>query len=161
VEQLGQESSHLVTAFPDARTHVERKHNEMLLAWRQLIDKSTQRRERLNLAESLQSYLNKYREFSLWISEMLAIITSYDLPQDVRRAESLLVRHKEHRAEIESRFDQFSQIRKEGLQVIQRGHFMADEIKDKVERLEKGYDSLMDVWKRRNELYALNLDVQV
>lgn len=162
VAQLGQEALNIVTRYPEARLHVERKQNEMQEAWHKLSDKSVVRKERLHFSESLQSYLNKYREFSLWLSEMLAVITSYDLPQDVRRAEALLRRHSEHKAEIDSRYDDYSQIKKDGVLVLQRSRgFMADEIRDKLQRLENGYESLCDIWKKRNELYALNLDVQV
>lgn len=58
--------------------------------------------------------------FRAWISEMIAKVTSPELAQDVAGAEALISRHMEHRAEINSREEAFSQFYTTGNALIKQ-----------------------------------------
>ena len=62
---MTEEAGRLATHFPDARERIAAKHNDMLKAWGELLEKSTQRREKLQQAEQLQAYFDEYRDLML------------------------------------------------------------------------------------------------
>ena len=63
--------------------------------------------------------------------------------------------------EIAGRREEFLAVCKEGRLIVTECQSMAGGVAEKVRSLEEGYATLTEVWKRRNELYALNLDIQV
>jgi spectrin beta len=92
---------------------------------------------------------------------MIAKVTAPDLAQDVPGAEALLVRHEEHCAEIDTRADAFAQFSQTGHKLIAEGHFLANEILEKISILEQRKQLLNDTWARRKAIYEQNLDTQV
>ncbi len=59
---------------------------------------------------------------------MMAIITSDDLAKDVASAEAQINLHKEHRKEIDTRAKDFSRFTQTGKNLIEKGHFLSDEV---------------------------------
>ena len=59
---------------------------------------------------------------------MMAIITSDDLAKDVAGTETMISRHKEHRAEIDTRLKDFTKFTQTGQALIADGHFLSDEV---------------------------------
>lgn len=96
-----------------------------------------------------------------WLNEMMAKVTAAELARDARGAETLLARHQEYRTEIDTRSDAIKLFRSHGKKLIADGHFMAGEIQEKIHRLKSGHVMLLQTWEKRNELYELNLSVQV
>lgn len=96
-----------------------------------------------------------------WLNEMMALITSHELPTDVVGAEALLARHVEYKSEIDTRVENFNKFYETGENIIASGHFMADEIKDKIHRLKGAFLQLQTTWEKRNIIYEQNLDAQV
>nr|CAD7193717.1 unnamed protein product [Timema douglasi] len=161
VESVVEEAKRLADLFPDARDHIEVKYEDTLEAWNELLDKSAQRRDKLSQAEQLQAYFDDYRDLMSWINEMIAKVTSPELAQDVPGAEILLVRHEEYKAEIDTRGDTFSQFYHTGNALILQGHFLANEIGEKIGILEQRRQTLTETWERRKTIYEQNLDTQV
>uniref|UniRef100_A0A8D8XL88 Tripeptidyl-peptidase 2 n=1 Tax=Cacopsylla melanoneura TaxID=428564 RepID=A0A8D8XL88_9HEMI len=161
VESVVQEAGRLSALFPDAREHIEVKHEETLDAWTTLIEKAGERKSKLNQAEQLQSYFDQYRDLMAWINEMLAKITASELSHDVAGAELLLSRHQEFNAEINSRNDVFNQFYETGNKLITQGHFLSNEIQEKIKILEARHQLLNDTWESRHHLYKQNLDTQL
>ncbi|XP_044739331.1 spectrin beta chain, non-erythrocytic 1 isoform X2 [Chrysoperla carnea] len=161
VDAVAEEATRLAYLFPDAREHVEVKNEETFDAWNDLLDKAAQRKDKLKQAEQLQSYFDEYRDLMAWINEMVAKITSSELAQDVTGAEALIARHLEHKAEIETRKDAFAKFYKVGAKLIQDGHFLANEVEDKISVLKQRKDLLDDTWEKRRVIYDQNLDTQL
>ncbi|XP_065202026.1 spectrin beta chain, non-erythrocytic 1 isoform X3 [Planococcus citri] len=161
VEAVVEEAGRLSGLFPDARDHIEVKHEETLEAWTQLLERSEQRKDKLHQTEKLQAYFDEYTELMAWINEVMAKITSAELAQDVDGAEKLLQRHEEHRAEITSRQDAFNRFYATGNDLIRKGHFLGNDIQEKIKTLELRYHLLNETWKSRRVLYEQNLDTQI
>ncbi|XP_039289552.1 LOW QUALITY PROTEIN: spectrin alpha chain, non-erythrocytic 1-like [Nilaparvata lugens] len=161
VESVVEEAGRLAGLFPDAREHIEVKHEECLDAWSQLLEKSEQRKDKLKQAEQLQTYFDQYRDLMAWVNEMIAKVTAPELAHDVPGAEMLLSRHTEHRAEINSRADAFTAFYKTGNTLISQGHFLANEIQEKIAVLEQREQLLNDTWQIRKTIYEQNLDTQL
>lgn len=155
------EAEHLASQFPDAREHISVKHGETVAAWNELLENSAQRSGKLKQAEQLQSYFDEYRELLAWINEMMALMTSDELARDVPGAEGLINKHKEHKAEINTRTEAVVKFTESGRRLIADGHFMADEIEDKINRLYTSFQQLLSTWEKRRILYDQNLDTQV
>lgn len=54
-----------------------------------------------------------------------------------------------------------SKFSEEGHGLIDQGHFMSEEIADKVASLLDNWRLLLDCWDRRENIYRRNLDVRV
>lgn len=59
-----------------------------------------------------------------WINEMIAKITAAELAQNVDGAEKLLLRHEEHKAEINSRQDSLNRFYATGNNLIKQVYFL-------------------------------------
>jgi len=147
VECVVQEAGRLSAMFPDAKDHIEVKQEEAVDAWTTLLENASQRKSKLNQAEHLQSYFDQYRHLIAWINETIAKITSPILSQDVSGAEMLILRHQEYNAEINSRSEVLGEFYQTGKNLIQHGHFMSDEIKEKIHILEQRHNFMTDTWK--------------
>ncbi|XP_070576983.1 spectrin beta chain, non-erythrocytic 5-like isoform X4 [Ptychodera flava] len=161
VEATCNNAEHLVQLYPESSDRIMVKREEVVQSWNTLLEKADQRKDKLCQSEQLQSYFDNYRELSAWVSEMMAMITSDELAKDVAGAEALIARHMEHKAEIEARTGSINEFTQNGQQLIDNGHFLADEIKDKVQRLNAAFQSLLETWNQRKVLYDLNLDTQL
>jgi spectrin beta len=107
------------------------------------------------------AYLHLLHCYRAWINEMIAKVTAPDLAQDVPGAEALIVRHKEHNAEIDTRTDSFAKFSLTGCKLIAEGHFLAHEIEEKISILKQRKQLLNDTWASRKAIYDKNLDTQV
>ncbi|XP_076029013.1 spectrin beta chain, non-erythrocytic 5 kst isoform X3 [Oratosquilla oratoria] len=161
VESVVEEAKRLAELFPDAREHISVKHEETVEAWNDLLDKSAQRKDKLYQAEKLQSYFDDYRELIAWINEIIAKVTAPELPKDVSSSETLIARHKEYKTEIDARSDAFEKFSASGNALIDQGHFMAEEIAEKIATLENRRTQLLDSWQSRSRIYDQNLDLRV
>jgi spectrin beta len=161
VECLMEEASRLIELFPDARVHIDVKHQEAEAAWVELLEKAAQRRSKLAQAEQLQAYLGKYRELISWINEMVAKVTAPELAKDVPGAETLISRHNEYKSEIDTREEAFEKFYRTGQGLIEQGHFLAKEIEDKISVLQQRQQILKDTWQQRRQIYEQNLDTQL
>ncbi|XP_050430131.1 spectrin beta chain, non-erythrocytic 5 isoform X2 [Adelges cooleyi] len=161
VECVVQEAGRLSAMFPDAKDHIEVKQEEAVDAWATLLEDASQRKGKLNQAEHLQSYFDQYRHLIAWINETIAKVTSPTLSQDVSGAEMLILRHQEYNAEITSRSEALGEFYQTGKILIQKGHFMSDEIREKINILEQRHNILTNTWENRKVLYEQNLDTQL
>ncbi|XP_049846907.1 spectrin beta chain, non-erythrocytic 1 isoform X2 [Schistocerca gregaria] len=160
VEMVGEEASRLADLFPDARDHIEVKHEDTLEAWNDLLEKAAQRKDKLHQAAELQAYFDEYRDLMAWINEMIAKLTAPELAQDVAGAEALINRHEEYNQEILARTDSFTNFYDKGDDLIRKGHFLANEIEEKINVLKQRERLLHETWRERHNLYRLNLDTQ-
>jgi spectrin beta len=92
---------------------------------------------------------------------MIAKVTAPDLAQDVPGAEALIVRNKEHCAELDARTDAFTKFSQTGHKLIAEGHFLAHEIEEKINILQQRRQQLIDTLGCRKDIYNQNLDTQV
>lgn len=83
------------------------------------------------------------------------------MPKDVPGAEAVISRHKEYKTEIDARSDAFDKFSDAGNALIDQGHFMAEEIAEKIAVLESRRKFLLETWTTRHETYARVLDLRV
>lgn len=160
VENMTKHAKQLVEQIPDAKDHVVNKHEIMVQAWNNLVEKSSVKKEKLLQAEKLQTYFNDYRELTAWINEMMSLISAEDLAKDIAGAELSVNRFKELKAEIDSRQEPLNKFNQIGKGLIENGHFLSEEIQQKIEQLNEAYKKLQQTWKEYKEYHEDNLDAQ-
>lgn len=112
-------------------------------------------------AEKLQSYFDQHRDLMAWLNEMLAKITAPELARDVAGAEALIARHAEHRVELDARKDELDLFFGDGAKLVKQGHFLAEDVEEKINALRLRNKLVADTWEARKNLYDQNLDTQV
>lgn len=60
--------------------------------------------------------------------DMGALISTEEPAHSVSGAEALLVRHNEHKAEVDAREESLAQITKNGKKLIQQNHYASSEV---------------------------------
>lgn len=92
---------------------------------------------------------------------MIAKITAPDLAHDVTGAEALIARHTEHFAEIAARSDEITKFYVDGDKLVNQGHFLSEEVGEKIRILKERHKLLLDTWNKRKDIYEQNLDTQI
>ncbi|CAG9824099.1 unnamed protein product [Phaedon cochleariae] len=159
VDYVEQEGDRLIAEFPDTREHIDDKREDTASALEGLQTKAERQKDFLRQSEQLQSYFDEYHDLVAWISEMLAKITAPDLPQDCTEAELLIERHKEYKTEMDGRLPIFDRFYDTGRVFINQGHYLAQEIEDKIRVLQQKVELLDNTWNKRGIIYQQNLDV--
>jgi len=158
VKEVEGEASVLCELFPDASAHVQSKVEATLSALASLTSLAESWEHKLKENQIIQKYFDDYRELMAWSSEVMAKMTSPDLASDLPGAETLISRHKEIKAEMDSRVDSFTKFSVEGEKLVVQGHFMCQEIKDKIQALNSRKDKMFESWELRREIYHQHLD---
>ncbi|CAI8040975.1 Spectrin alpha chain, non-erythrocytic 1 [Geodia barretti] len=161
VSLLSQEAKRLANTYPERASHVRKKEQQTLTMWRALIERSTGRKNKLVEAEQLQRFLNDFRDLSSWISDMIAVLQTDELPRDVSGAEALLLSHLEHKAEIDARQANFTAFDHQGQVLVEAGHYASKEIKEKMRVLSASHKELKEGWEEQRVELEQNLDSQM
>lgn len=161
VGTLGTEADRLCGIHAPHADQIHGKREEIEQYWERLTAKAKERREKLDESYSLHRFLSDFRDLVGWINDMKAIIAADELAKDVSGAESLLERHQEHRGEIDAREDSFTGTIAAGEQLLERGHYAGDEVKEKLSQLAGDKRSLVALWEERRVLYEQCMDLQL
>merc|ERR550519_2033747 len=145
------------------------EHSEQILAknsqieanWEELVAKAAQRKQKLDESYFLHRFLADFRDLSLWINDMKAVIGADELAKDVSGAEALLERHQEHKSEIDAREDSFRATAEAGKMLLESGHYASDEVKEKLATLSEDKNALLELWEERRILYEQCMDLQL
>ncbi|CAI9551620.1 unnamed protein product, partial [Staurois parvus] len=92
---------------------------------------------------------------------MHALLISEELANDVAGAELLIKRHEEYKREIDKHWVKYEDLQRTGNNFLEKRHFMAVEIGEKVKELSELMDLVSETWKRRKEIYEENLEIQL
>lgn len=160
VTNLGQEAAKLCEKHQDLSEQTLAKQNEIENAWRTLQGKCEQRRIKLRNSYLLHQFLADFRDLISWIHDMKITISSDELAKDVAGAEALLERLQEHQSEIDARKDAFTKFQQSGESLILEG-ISPDEVQEKLDTLQKEYDSLIALREERRILYEQCMDLQL
>ncbi|KAG8249869.1 hypothetical protein J6590_012180 [Homalodisca vitripennis] len=158
---LGQEADRLCGIHPDHADQIQAKRAEIVAYWERLKDKAKERRQKLDESYCLHRFLADFRDLICWINDMKAIISADELAKDVAGAEALIERHQEHKGEIDAREDSFRCTAEAGQVLLEREHYAAEEVKEKLVILASEKTSLLSLWEERRILYEQCMDLQL
>lgn len=161
VATLGTEAGRLCSIHADHSDQIRDKQSEIAAYWQSLTAKAKERKQKLDESYFLHRFLADFRDLISWINGMKAIISADELAKDVAGAESLLERHQEHKGEIDAREDSFIASTAAGRLLLEREHYAAAEIQEKLAALENDKSSLLSLWEDRRILYEQCMDLQL
>lgn len=161
VHTLGLEADRLCGIHADHADQIQAKRAEIVAYWEKLTAKAKERRQKLDESYYLHRFLADFRDLISWINDMKAIISADELAKDVAGAEALIERHQEHKGEIDAREDSFRSTAEAGQVLLEREHYAAEEVKEKLVVLASEKTSLLSLWEERRILYEQCMDLQL
>lgn len=161
VHTLGLEADRLCGIHADHADQIQAKRAEIVAYWEKLTAKAKERRQKLDESYYLHRFLADFRDLISWINDMKAIISADELAKDVAGAEALIERHQEHKGEIDAREDSFRSTAEAGQLLLEREHYAAEEVKEKLVVLASEKTSLLSLWEERRILYEQCMDLQL
>lgn len=158
---LGNDASALADKHPDSKETIYGKHQALVTAWEKLKAQSSDRRSKLDESFKVHRFLADWRDLSLWIADMKALISADELAKDVAGAEAHVERHNEYKSEIDSREDSYLTCMNEGQALISLGHPNSGDVASKLASLEREKASLFDLWEERRVQLEQCMDLQL
>ncbi|ODM96280.1 Spectrin beta chain, non-erythrocytic 1, partial [Orchesella cincta] len=159
VNEVRSEADRLRSLFVDASEHIDVKLQACLDSWKELVERTRTRGDKLNQAENMQAYFDKYTELMAFVNEMVAKVTSGELG-NVQAAETSLAKNKSYSQQIDS-FKGVHEFVHRGEGLIKQGHFMGEEIHEKIRVLSGRWEYLNKIVDERDVLFKQNLDLRV
>ena len=158
VMNINKEADVLVATYPDAVDHIVAKRRELLRAVEKLDGMVKERNLQLDQNEQLLDYHSNFRELMTWATEFLARMCNPELSRNLHEATTVYSRHSLLHDEMKEREADFTKFEELGQELIDQGHYMSDDIKEKISSLAHRRRTLQELWTLRNSLYEQHID---
>ncbi|KAM6139633.1 spectrin beta chain, non-erythrocytic 1 isoform 2-T2 [Phoenicopterus ruber ruber] len=160
VRQLQEDAARLQAAYAgDKADDIQKRENEVLEAWKALLDACEGRRVRLVDTGDKFRFFSMVRDLMLWMEDVIRQIEAQEKPRDVSSVELLMNNHQGIKAEIDARNDSFTTCIELGKSLLARKHYASEEIKEKLLQLTEKRKEMIDKWEDRWEWLRLILEV--
>ncbi|KAF6106436.1 spectrin beta, non-erythrocytic 1 [Phyllostomus discolor] len=160
VRQLQEDAARLQAAYAgDKADDIQKRENEVLEAWKALLDACEGRRVRLVDTGDKFRFFSMVRDLMLWMEDVIRQIEAQEKPRDVSSVELLMNNHQGIKAEIDARNDSFTICIELGKSLLARKHYASEEIKEKLLQLTEKRKEMIDKWEDRWEWLRLILEV--
>ncbi|XP_036728535.1 spectrin beta chain, non-erythrocytic 1 isoform X3 [Balaenoptera musculus] len=160
VRQLQDDAARLQAAYAgDKAEDIQKRENEVLEAWKALLDACEGRRVRLVDTGDKFRFFSMVRDLMLWMEDVIRQIEAQEKPRDVSSVELLMNNHQGIKAEIDARNDSFTTCIELGKSLLARKHYASEEIKEKLLQLTEKRKEMIDKWEDRWEWLRLILEV--
>uniref|UniRef100_A0A480VBU8 Spectrin beta chain n=1 Tax=Sus scrofa TaxID=9823 RepID=A0A480VBU8_PIG len=160
VRQLQEDAARLQAAYAgDKADDIQKRENEVLEAWKALLDACEGRRVRLVDTGDKFRFFSMVRDLMLWMEDVIRQIEAQEKPRDVSSVELLMNNHQGIKAEIDARNDSFTTCIELGKSLLARKHYASEEIKEKLLQLTDKRKEMIDKWEDRWEWLRLSKDV--
>ncbi|XP_063552256.1 spectrin beta chain, non-erythrocytic 1 isoform X3 [Gorilla gorilla gorilla] len=160
VRQLQEDAARLQAAYAgDKADDIQKRENEVLEAWKSLLDACENRRVRLVDTGDKFRFFSMVRDLMLWMEDVIRQIEAQEKPRDVSSVELLMNNHQGIKAEIDARNDSFTTCIELGKSLLARKHYASEEIKEKLLQLTEKRKEMIDKWEDRWEWLRLILEV--
>ncbi|XP_006883283.1 PREDICTED: spectrin beta chain, non-erythrocytic 5 [Elephantulus edwardii] len=141
------EAEQLSQLHPAAQKRLEEQLAGVQEAWATLDSKAQQRGRQLEWAAQGHAFLRRCGELLTWAQERQALLSSERLSD----AEQLIRQQEELRQEIMELCLQAQDVRQEGQQLLNNSHFMAPEITECLQELDRQLQELQEAWALNRE----------
>jgi len=143
----------------DKLVEITSKEEEVLQAWRNLLDRVNQRAMKLGQSDEYQRLLIQIQNLLLWIQDMRLQIESDDKPKDISACENLMGIHQSRKAEIDTKQDKFKAVFKLSEELMAKQHYASLEIQERTDELKQKKEMLDEEWDVHWEELQLTLEV--
>ena len=129
LQVLVDDSARLQQAYPGGNAEqISQQQDVVLDNWNILQEKAAQRKEDLHAAVDNFRFLALAKELISWAHEMQVEMQVDETVRDVAGVDELKKRHKELKAEIDSREDSFAEVVEMGNAMISAKHFASKDV---------------------------------
>ncbi|XP_072479324.1 spectrin beta chain, non-erythrocytic 5 [Notamacropus eugenii] len=161
VGRVRAEAGWLGRLYPAVQESLAERLAEVQESWGALDKKAQNRGQWLRQAEHGHIFISRCRELLGLTQEMQRLVTLEEPSGDVTRAEQQLLQHERLQQDIEEHQLLVQDAQREGEQLVDSGHFMAQEVKEWLQELGDQLQELQEKWARRHELYKENWELQM
>lgn len=151
IEAVVLEGENLTKAEHFASEEIHNQVEYLKNEWKQLLEMSQMKRERLNDSYHALLFSRSVDEFETWMSEIENQLKSQDLGKDLASVTNLIKRHTVLENDYAQHGENCDIIRETSLQFLQNEHFMKDEIMERTDAAIKKYNSLQEPMLARHE----------
>ncbi|XP_049479925.1 spectrin beta chain, non-erythrocytic 5-like [Panthera uncia] len=151
VARMRMEACRLGQLHPVARVGLSEQLAKMEDAWATLDVKAQEQGQQLEQAARGHAFLGRCRELLAWGQEKQVLASSQELAGDLVGAEQLLVQQEELGQEIKEYCLRAQDVRQEGQQLVDSGHFMSPEVTGCLQELEGQLQALAEACALRQE----------
>ncbi|XP_059087816.1 spectrin beta chain-like isoform X3 [Tigriopus californicus] len=160
VKAIQEESSKLQAAYAGEKAmEITNREREVVRAWLELNAMGDSRKNKLHDTSDLFKFFNMVRNLMLWMDDLTRQMSTSEKPRDVSGVELLMNNHQGHKAEIDTREENFTQCFTLGKELLSRGHYANNEIKEKLVELTNQRNTMLLRWEERWEHLQLILEV--
>jgi spectrin alpha len=160
IDQVLKTGADLIESGHIQLTRIQEKTTEIGKLRSNLVTAAEKKGLRLDDESKQQQYNRGNEELQLWLSEMEGQLLSEDYGKDVTSVQNLLKKHELLEENVGARQDRIDGVRISAEQFCNAGHFDAENIRAKAERLEARYRNLMKPMSNRKTRLMESLGVQ-
>ena len=160
VKAIQEESAKLQAAYAGEKAmEITNREREVVRAWLELQAMGDSRKLKLSDTSDLFRFFIMVRNLMLWMDDLTRQMSTSEKPRDVSGVELLMNNHQGHKAEIDAREDNFGDCITLGKELLSRGHYASNEIKEKLLELTNQRNTMLHRWEERWEHLQLILEV--
>ncbi|XP_061595322.1 spectrin beta chain, non-erythrocytic 1-like isoform X2 [Cololabis saira] len=160
VNQVQDDAARLQKAYAGEKADdIHRSEHAVSTAWDGLLEACQARR--LLLLDTVEKFrfCNMVRDLMLWMDGVNLQIDAHDSPRDVSSAGLVIANHQDIKSEIETRADSFTACTEMGNALINKNHYAADEIREKLAQLQEKRDRINKNWQDKMDHLQIVLEV--
>ncbi|XP_009465027.1 PREDICTED: spectrin beta chain, non-erythrocytic 2-like, partial [Nipponia nippon] len=160
VRQVQEDAARLEKAYAGEKAADIRRHEQAVSeAWAELRSSSQGRRRLLLDTVDKFRFLRAVRDLLLWMDGVRLQIEGQERPRDVSSADLVIKNHQSIKAEVEARADSFDACVAMGTALLDKGHYAADKISEKLSQLQERRRDIGDRWKEKMDWLQIVLEV--
>ncbi|XP_075875964.1 spectrin family protein isoform X2 [Nelusetta ayraudi] len=160
VNQVQDDAAPLQKAYAGEKADdIHRSEHAVTTAWEGLLEAGQARR--LLLLDTVEKFrfFNMVRDLMLWMDGVNLQIDAHDSPRDVSSAGLVIANHQDIKSEIETRANSFTACIEMGNSLINKNHYAADEIREKLTQLQEKRDKINKKWQDKMDHLQIVLEV--
>uniref|UniRef100_A0A3P9A8M7 Spectrin beta chain n=1 Tax=Esox lucius TaxID=8010 RepID=A0A3P9A8M7_ESOLU len=160
VNQVQDDAARLQKAYAGEKAEeIHRSERSVTEAWEELLRAGQTRRHLLQDTVEKFRFFNMVRDLMLWMDGVNLQIDAHDSPRDVSSAGLVIANHQDIKSEMETRADSFTACNDMGLTLIDKKHYAADEVREKLDQLQAKRDEINNKWRDKMDHLQIVLEV--
>ncbi|CAD5229447.1 unnamed protein product [Bursaphelenchus okinawaensis] len=120
-------------------------------SWKQIVDLTTDRDQKLNESEAFQNFIGKVEEERAWLNEKQQILSSPNFGENMAAVQGLLKKHDTFDTDLETHQKRIDDIAVLGKDLINQKNHHAPEIEQRVQQLRRDLEHVRGLAKERRQ----------
>uniref|UniRef100_UPI00398ED3BD spectrin beta chain, non-erythrocytic 4-like n=1 Tax=Pristiophorus japonicus TaxID=55135 RepID=UPI00398ED3BD len=160
VRQLQENAAQLRTVYAGENAEaILIQEQGVMQAWKELLNSCDQRRMQLTTTSDKIRFFSMVRDLVSWMDSIICQIGTGEKPRDVSSVEVLMNYHQGLRGEVEARHKKVMACIELGKTLLTSTHQPSDEIKEKLDKVLKKQNEMMEKWEQHWEWLQQMLEV--